>query len=55
MVAQWVKNLALSLLWLWLLLPGEFSPWAGNLYMLGCSENKKKEGLNIHKICMIRC
>ena len=33
LVAQWVKDLALSLLWLWLLLWHKFSPWPGNFHM----------------------
>ena len=33
LVAQKVKDLALSLLWLWLLLWCGFDPWPGNFHM----------------------
>ena len=42
-MAQWVKDLALSLLWLWLLLWGRFNPWPGNFYMPWAWPKKKKE------------
>ena len=32
-VAQWVKDLALSLLWLWLQLWHRFHPWPGNFHL----------------------
>ena len=32
-MTQWVKDLALSLLWLWLQLLLGFSPWPGNFCM----------------------
>ena len=34
LVAQWVKALVLSLLWLWLQLWCEFSPWPRSFCML---------------------
>ena len=34
MAAQWVKDPALSLLWLWLLLWQGFDPWPQNVHML---------------------
>ena len=33
LVAQWVKDLALSLLWLWSLLWHEFDPWPRNFHI----------------------
>ena len=33
-VVQWVKDLAVSLLWLWLQLWCGFDPWPRNLHML---------------------
>ena len=36
-MAQWVKDLALSQLWL------GFSPWSGNVYMLQVQSKKKKK------------
>ena len=33
LLAQWVKDPALSLLWFGLPLWHEFSPWSGNFYM----------------------
>ena len=32
-MAQWIKDLALSLLWLWLQLWHGFGPWTGNFGM----------------------
>ena len=32
-MAQWVKDLALSLLWLWLLLCCRRDPWLGDFFM----------------------
>ena len=34
LVAQRVKDLALSLMWLWLLLWCGFDPWPGNFHVL---------------------
>ena len=41
MVSQWVKDLALSLLWLWLLLWFGFDPWPGNFHMPQMQPKKK--------------
>ena len=41
LVAQQVKDLALLLLWLWLLLWCRFDPWPGNLCMLWVWPKKK--------------
>ena len=45
-MVQWVKDPALSLVWLWLLLCCEFSPWPRNFYILPAqpkNKNKKRE------------
>jgi len=42
-VTQWVKDLALSLLWLRLLLWRGFSPWLGNFCMEWAKPKKKKK------------
>ena len=43
LLAQWLKDLALSLLWLWLLLWQGFHPWPSNVYMpLVWPKNKMK-------------
>ena len=42
MVAQWVKDLVLSLLWFSLLLWHKFNPWPGNFCMLQ-AEGKERE------------
>ena len=39
LVTQWVKDLALSLLWLWLLLWHVLDPWPGNCP--GCGQKIK--------------
>ena len=41
LVAQWVKDPALSLQWLRLLLRHGFSPWPGNIHMLWVWPKKK--------------
>ena len=41
LVLQWVKDLALSLQWLGLLLWHRFDPWPGNFYMLWAWLKKK--------------
>ena len=33
LVTQWIEDLALSLLWLWLLLWDRFDPWSRNFYV----------------------
>ena len=43
-MAQWVKDLALKLLWLWLLLWNRFGPWPGNFHMLYYQKKEKEEG-----------
>ena len=42
-MAQWVKDLALSLLWLWLLLWLGFDPWPGNFHMLQVWPKNKRQ------------
>ena len=44
-MTQQVKDLELSLLWLWLLLWRGFDPWLGNFHML--RTQKKKKLLNL--------
>ena len=46
-MAQWVKALALSLLWLWLLLWLGFDPWPGKFCMLQV-QPEKEEGEEKH-------
>ena len=41
-MAQWVKDLALSLLWLQSLLWHRFDPWPGNFHMPLAWPGKKK-------------
>ena len=41
-VAQWDKDLAVTLLWLWLLQRCRFDPWPGNFCMLGVWPKKQK-------------
>ena len=48
-VAQWVKDLALSLLWLCLLLWHGFIPWPGNFPMLQVPKKIKYLGINLRK------
>ena len=43
LVAQQVKDLVLSLLWLWLLLQRGFDPWARNVHMVQAWPKKKKK------------
>ena len=45
-MAQQVKDLVLSLLWLWLQLCRGLDPWPGNSYMLHCGKKKKKKVFN---------
>ena len=45
-VAQWVKDLAWSLLWLGSLLWCRFKPWLGNFHMLWAQPKKKKKKKN---------
>lgn len=58
-MAQWIKNLALSLLWLRLQLGCRFSPWPGNVCCGGvalgvgrwpssCRSNRCHLKLNLH-------
>ena len=42
-MAQRVKDLVLSLLWLWLLLWRRFDPWPGNFHMPQAWQKKKKK------------
>ena len=42
-MAQWVKDLALSLLWLGSLLWYHFGPWPGNFHVRGVQAKKKKK------------
>ena len=42
-MVRWVKNLVLSLLWLWLQLWHRFDPWPRNFHMLQAKKKKKKE------------
>ena len=46
-MAQWVRDLVLSLLWLRLLLWCEFDPWPGNFHMLQIGPKIKKNKLTI--------
>ena len=43
-MAQLVKELALSLQWLGMLLWLGFSPWPGNVHMLQVQPKREKEG-----------
>ena len=43
MVAQWFKDLALSVLWLGSFLWPGFDPWLGNLCMHWAGSKKKEE------------
>ena len=43
LVTQWVKDLVLLLLWLWLLQWCEFSHWPANFHMLWAWSKKKKK------------
>ena len=43
LVARWVKDLVLSLLWLWSLLWHGFNPWPGNFHMLQVQPRKGGE------------
>ena len=43
LVVQLVKDLVLSLLWLWLLLQRGFDPWPGKFCMLQVQPKKKKK------------
>ena len=42
-VVQWVKDLALSLLWLWLRQWCGFSPWSGNVHVSPVWPKKEKK------------
>ena len=42
-MAQCIKDLSLSLLWLWLLLWCGFDPWPGNFRMLPKEKRKEKK------------
>ena len=46
-MAQWVKDLALSLFWLELLLWCWFGSWLGNFHMLWVWQKKKKNGKEV--------
>ena len=52
-VAQWVKDLAWSLLWLGSLLWCRFKPWLGNFHMLWAQPKKKKKKKK-EKFCVWR-
>ena len=43
-MVQWVKDLVLSLLWLWPQLWLRFDPWPGNFHMPRVEQNKKFHG-----------
>ena len=47
LVAQWVKDLALSPLWLRSLLQHRFGPWPGNFCMPQVQPKGKKKSLNV--------
>ena len=42
-MTQWVKDVMLFLLWLWLLLWCGFHPWPGNFLMPQEQQKKKKK------------
>ena len=42
LVAQWLKDLVLLLLWLWLQLWHQFDPWAGNCHWMKQKTTTKK-------------
>ena len=46
LVAQWIKDLALSLLWL------RFNPWPGNFFMLQARPKKNISGVPIIAQCI---
>ena len=45
LVAQWIKDLALLLLW------GGFSPWPRNFHIPLCGQNKQTKTKNKQKNC----
>ena len=49
LVTQQVKDLALSLLWFWLLPRLRFSPWLRNFHMLKVQPKRKKKKNSILK------
>lgn len=48
-MAPWVKDLALALQQLWLLLWHRFDPWPGNLHAVGMAKKEKKERMKCIK------
>ena len=50
-MAQWVKGLVLSLLWLWLELRHRFHPWPRNFLHAAGSANKTKQ----KSMCVLLC
>ena len=59
LVAQWVKDLALSLLWLRSLLWYKFDLWSGNFHMLKVRPNqtptKKKQRKKENSVMIVLC
>ena len=49
-MAQWVKDLALSLLWLGLLLGRGFDSWPRNFRMLWAQPERKKKKLEVYLV-----
>ena len=56
LVPPWVKDLALSLLWLWSQLWCDFDPWSGNFHMLWAwpQTNKNRNRILSTVPCAIR-
>ena len=50
LVTQWVKDLVLLLLWLWLLQWCEFSHWPGNFHMPWAWSKKKKKYSQVREL-----
>ena len=54
--AQWIKDLALLVLWLWSLLWHGFDPWPGNLCMLpGARKTDKQTNKQNKKSTFFSC
>ena len=47
LVAQWVRDLGVSLMWLWLLLWCRLDPWPGNFHMPWVRAKKEERGVVI--------
>ena len=52
-MALWVKDMALSLLWLGLLLLHGFGPWPGNLHMLQAERKREREERNCQRAWLV--